>query len=55
MSCFRIPLTLEDADALIVACSGQADWRPLFLLGLATLVIVATATIALVLAARSLR
>lgn len=49
MSCIRVPTSLDDADLLIQACSGVVEWRPVFLLGLGTLV--AVVSIALVLAA----
>jgi hypothetical protein len=32
--CLRLPLSLEDADSIIGVCSGVAEWRPLFVLGL---------------------
>ncbi len=33
MTCLHVPFSLEDAEAVVVACSGVADWRPLFVLG----------------------
>jgi hypothetical protein len=34
MTChLRIPTSLSEADAIIAACSGVADWRPAFILG----------------------
>lgn len=40
MTCFRIPTSIEDADLLIQACSGVADWRPAFVLGVQALGVV---------------
>lgn len=55
-TCLRVPGSLQDADAVVVACSGQADWRPLFVLGLeAAVVVVVAAVLLLVLAVWALR
>ena len=37
MNCVRIPLSLDDATA-IVECAGGSDWRSAFVLGLETVV-----------------
>jgi hypothetical protein len=34
VTCLRMPRDLSDADAIIAACSGVADWRPAFVYGL---------------------
>ena len=54
MTCLRLPLSLDDAEAMVVACSGQADWRPLFLLGLGTAALAVAVLVGLVLLARAL-
>jgi D-arabinose 1-dehydrogenase-like Zn-dependent alcohol dehydrogenase len=55
MTCFRLPLSLDDAEAIVVACSGQADWRPLFLMGLGTVAVAGFLVIGLLLVARAIR
>jgi hypothetical protein len=45
MTCLRIPTSLADADAVIASCSGHVDWRPLFILGVQTAMLLAVATI----------
>ncbi len=52
MTCLSLPTSLEAADAMIVACSGVADWRPMFLLGTETATLIVVIVVAVVCAAR---
>jgi hypothetical protein len=42
----RIPTSLSEADAIIAACSGVADWRPAFVLGLGSAALVVVLVLA---------
>lgn len=53
MECVRAPASVEDASAIIAACTGYADWRPLFLMGLGTLMIFVAVSFLLIQALRS--
>jgi len=55
MTCLRLPTSLEDADAIVATCSGHGDWRPLFLLGLGTVVVAVVVFVGVLLLARALR
>jgi hypothetical protein len=40
VTCLRLPSSLSDAEAIIVACTGNPGWRDAAVYGLGTLAVV---------------
>ena len=54
-TCLRLPRSLEDASAIVSACSGVPDWRPAFLMGLGAAGVAVLLLVMLLLVVRSVR
>jgi hypothetical protein len=55
MNCLTAPTSLEAAEAIIACAAGTANWRPLMLLGLGTVALIAVAVVGVWLVLRAAR
>jgi hypothetical protein len=54
-SCIHAPTSLEAAEAIIACAAGTTEWRPLMLLGLGTVALIAVAVVGLFVLVRAVR